>query len=502
MLAKYSKLLCCWGDVMEIPILLIISVILMIMVLIARISSKLNVPLILIALAIGIIFGSDVTGFIYFDDAVFTRDVANIALIFILFAGGFGTKSHNFKPVAKPAMLLATAGVVITSLVTASVFSLITGWAFVKSLLISAIISSTDAAAVFSILRTRSINKKVSSLTEIESAANDPMAIISTMFILQLSLGSGINTLSSIIHFSWQLAGGVVIGIITGKAGTYLFNRIRNIDIGYYYVFLIGIILFSFTIADLSKASGMLSCFFAGYVMGNKKLPFKSGITSFTEILSFIANVGLFILLGLLVFPHKFSGIWVTGIIIFMILVLLARPAAVMICTAFTGLNLKEKLFISWGGLRGAVPIVLATYPLAAGIDSEHQIFNIVFFAVTLSILIQGTTIGKLADILKLTRKPRLKPDQTMELVTIHDTDYELVQIFIDRDLYSGERKISEIDLPPGVTITMVNRDNTIIAPRGSTVIYPGDILSVLVSEEKIKMITGQILGCFTRIRD
>lgn len=485
---------------MKIPVMLIIAVILLFMVFVARVSSKLNVPLIIIALAIGIIFGSDVTGLIYFDDAIFTRDVANIALIFILFAGGYGTKSHNFKPVAKPAMLLATAGVIITALITASLFSFITGWPFLKSLLISAIISSTDAAAVFSILRTRSINKNVSSLTEIESAANDPMAIISTVFILQLVAGAAADTSSSLLLFIWQLAGGVAFGILTGNAGTFLFNRIRNIDIGYYYVFLIGIILFSFSIADMSRASGMLSAFFTGYVLGNKKIPFKSGITSFTEILSFIANVGLFILLGLLVFPHRFSGIWTTGIIVFMVLTFVGRPVAVLICTALNGLNLREKLFISWGGLRGAVPIVLATYPAAAGIDEEHQIFNIVFFAVTLSILIQGTTIGWFADFLKLTRKPRMKPGQTMELVTIHDTDYELVQIFIDPDMYKGEPKISDMGLPPGVTITMINRNNTVIAPRGSTVIYPGDVLSVLVSSEKVKLVTNRVLHCFSRI--
>lgn len=486
---------------MTIPILLIISVILLFMVFVARISSKLNVPLIIIALAIGIIFGSDVTGLIYFDDAIFTRDVANIALIFILFAGGFGTKSNHFKPVARPAMLLATAGVLITAVITASLFSFITGWPFLKSLLVSAIISSTDAAAVFSILKTRSISRKVSSITEIESAANDPMAIISTAFILQLVLGSGINTTASMALFVWQLAGGVSLGLLTGIAGTFFFNKIRNIDIGYYYVFLIGIVLFGYSIADISKASGMLSAFFTGYVLGNKKIPFKSGITSFTEILSFIANVGLFILLGLLVFPHRFSGIWITGIIVFLVLTFAGRPLAVLICTSFCGLNMREKLFISWGGLRGAVPIVLATYPAAAGIDDEHQIFNIVFFAVTLSILIQGTTIGWFADFLGLSRKPRVKPGQTMELVTIHDTDYELIQIFIDPDMYQGEPKISEMELPPGVTITMINRKNTVIAPRGSTIIYPGDVLSVLVSGEKIKKTTNQVLGCFERIR-
>ena len=481
------------------PILLIISVILLFMVFIARASSRLNVPLIIIALAIGIIFGSDVTGLIYFDDAVLTSNAANIALIFILFAGGYGTKTHNFRPVAKPAMLLATAGVFLTAIISAMIFYFFSGWTFINSFLLCAIISSTDAAAVFSILRTRSISKKVASVTEIESAANDPMAIILVSFIIKIAAGAGMDTSESILLFIWQLGGGVVFGILSGRAAIWCFNKIRNIDIGYYYVFLIGIILFSFGIADMSRASGIISVFFTGYIMGNKKIPFKSGISSFTEILSFISNVGLFILLGLLVFPHQLSDVLIPGFILFLIFTLIGRPAAVFLCTVFTGFSMKEKLFISWSGLRGAVPIVLATYPVAAGIDNGHQIFNIVFFAVTLSIIIQGTTIGKFADILKLSGKNRKKPAQTMELVTVHETDYELIQIFIDNDFYAGACRISDMELPAGVTITMVNRNNTIIAPRGSTIVTPGDILSVLVSQKDVKKVTMKVLSCFSR---
>jgi cell volume regulation protein A len=479
--------------------ILIVSIILLFTVFIARISHRLNVPLIIIALVIGMFFGSDISGLIYFDDAALAVDFANMALIFILFAGGFGTKSHHFQPVAKPSMLLATAGVLLTALITGSVFAVFSGWPFINSLLLCTILSSTDAAAVFSILKTRSINRTVSSITEIESAANDPMAIVSVTLLLQVMTGNGINTASSVLLFIWQMAGGVCLGLLSGMAGTRLFNKIRNIDIGYYYVFLIGMILFSFGIADLCRASGMLSVFFSGYIFGNRKIPFKSGISSFAETLSFIANVGLFILLGLLVFPGQLTSVWLTSIMLFLIIVLIGRPAAVFLCTFFTGLTLKDRIFISWSGLRGAVPIVLATYAAARGIDNGHQIFNIVFLTVTLSIIVQGTTVGKLADLLKLTGKPVGKPGQTMELVTIHDTNYELIEILIDKDMYEGESMISQMPLPAGITITMINRDNVIIAPRGSTIIYPGDILSVLVNHENIKKVSGIIIGSFTR---
>ncbi|MBE0432269.1 potassium/proton antiporter [candidate division WOR-3 bacterium] len=482
--------------------LLIIGLILLFLVIIATISSRFNVPLIILALAIGIIFGSDVTGIIYFDDAVLAQQLANIALIFILFAAGFGTKNYHFKQVIRPTTLLATVGVLLTANIAAMLFCLLTGWTFLKSLLLCAIVSSTDAAAVFSILRTRSINRNIASITEIESATNDPMAIISTTFILQLIIGAETRTYIPALMFIWHLLGGAGIGILVGIIGSAIFNRIKNIDVGYFYVCLIGLILLSFGLADFCEASGMLSAFFAGYIMGNKKLPFKNGISSFTETQSFIANVGLFILLGLLVFPRHFSAIWLFGIAIFLLVTFVGRPLAVFLCTLFAKITFKEKVFLSWSGIRGAVPIVLATYPAAAGIDPEHEIFNIVFFAVTLSILVQGTTIGKLADLLKLSARRPSKPKQTMELVTIHETNYELIDIFIDDEMYQGESRISDMTLPAGTTITMVNRDNQIIAPSGSTLVLPGDTLSVLVDKDEVEEVTVAILRMFSNRND
>ncbi|MCX7883033.1 MAG: cation:proton antiporter [Brevinematales bacterium] len=255
--------------------------------------------------------------------------------MFVLFAGGFGTKYSHVKPVIKPTMILATLGVLLTANIAAIVFCFLSGWTFIKSLLLCAIISSTDAAAVFSILRSRSINGNVTSISEIESAANDPMAIISTTFIIQCILGSQLNAFASLSLFIWQLIGGVGFGIIIGFIGAIIFNKIKDIDVGYFYLFLIGLILLSFGLADLCRASGMLAVFFTGLIMGNKKLPYKNGIASFTEILSFIANVGLFVLLGLLVFPKNFSKIWNLGVILFLIITFIARPITVLVCTLF-----------------------------------------------------------------------------------------------------------------------------------------------------------------------
>lgn len=476
---------------------LIIGSILVFMVILAFFSKKRNIPLIIIALITGIIFGSDVTGIIYYDNAELTKHFANIALVFVLFYGGFGTKEADLKPVIKVTLVLATFGVLLTATITGIIFSFVSGWDIKTALLLGAIISSTDAAAVFSILRTKTIKKEISSITEIESAANDPMAILTTTFLISLIVGSNAGIGTSILWVIWQLVVGVLLGILLGKVFSYIFDKIKKIDIGYYYLFVIGSILFCYGLADFLKASGMIAVFFMGYIMGNKKLPFKSGISSFLETLSFISNVGLFVLLGLLVFPKQFSSIWGLGVLVFVIITFISRPLSVFVCTLFNKFTLKERIFMSWSGIRGAVPIVLATYPIAAGIDKNSEIFNIVFFAVGLSILIQGTTIGKLASIFNLTVKSKNKPIQTMELVTILETNYDLIEVEIDKEVFSKECKISDLKLEKDVTITMINRNDKIIAPSGSIIIKPGDVLFILVQQNKIKEVTKSILSKF-----
>ena len=286
-------------------------------------------------------------------------------------------------------------------------------------------------------------------------------------------------------------------GVLCGLVGVLVFKKIKDIDLGYYYLFLIALIILSFEVADLCKASGMLSAFFAGLTMGNKKFPYKHGISSFTEALSFVANVLLFVLLGLLVFPKNFPSIWMPGISLFLAITFLGRPVAVFLCTALSKLAVKDKLFLSWSGIKGAVPIVLATYPAAAGIDGEYTLFNTVFFAVILSILVQGTTIGKLADVLGLNVKGQKKSRHTMELITTHETSYELIEIFVDDELYEGECRIMDLALPPGTTITMINRNDVIIAPSGKTKLLPGDILSLLVDLSNVDDAVGEIFGRF-----
>lgn len=476
---------------------IIASIILISIVLTAKIADKWKLPLVLIALAFGIIFGSDITGLVYFDNAILAKQIADFGLMFVLFIGGFGTKKEILKNVLRPSLTLASLGVIITAVITGVCLNFFLGFNLAHALLLGCVISSTDAAAVFSILRTRSLSGQIASITEIESATNDPMAIILTTTAIQLIGANLQNPLNIGLAVLWQFIGGILIGLIIGKMGSFLLKKIENIDKGYFYILVIGIVFLSFGIADLIKASGMLSAFFAGFIMGNSSIPYKRGITTFLDALSTISNVAIFVLLGLLVFPREFGSIWFQGLIVFIILTFLSRPIAVFICTSLSKFSFKEKLFLSWSGLRGAVPIVLATYPVAAGVEQARIIFNIVFFAVALSILIQGSTISKIADLLKLTIKTKSKPNQVMELVTFHTNELELCELSIDDDIYEGSATIQSIHLPEGTTISMINRNEKIIAPRGSTIIYPGDVLFILVRVDNEEKVTTEILKHF-----
>lgn len=484
---------------MHLSIFLLIGLIIALIVLIASFFKHWNIPLILIALAIGIIFGSDVTGIIYFDNAELTKQITDIALMFILFAGGYETKTKDLKNILKPALLLSSIGVLLTGVICALLFSLIFKWDFLHSLLLSAIISSTDASAIFSILRGGNIDKQTTSLIKLESATNDPMAIIFTTFLIQLSQGFNF-TFSTILIFLWLFIGGIAIGILIGVLSKIIIKKIKDLDAGYYHLLIIGIIFFSFGIAELCNANGLMAVFFTGLILGNTKLPYNNRIAAFTDTLSFITNVIIYVLLGLLAFPSKFPEIYLYGIGLFLILTLVARPVTVSLLTAFTKLSIQKKTFISWSGIRGTVPIVLATYPLIAGLDPNHQMFNIIFIAVILSIVVQGPSLNKIANILKLASKKRKNVLNSMELVTVHDTDVDLIEIFIDDELYSGECRIADLNLPPNSTITMINRNNEVIVPSGQTVIKPGDILYLLIEKDNIDMAIDEILNNFEKI--
>ena len=413
-----------------------------------------------------------------------------MALIFILFQGGFGTKRDDFRAVALPAGGMATWGVVLTAAVTFVVLYGLLGWSLDKAILLAVIISSTDAAATFSILRRQSLPNRLSSTLEIESAANDPMAILLTV-VAVTGLTSGQTQWHTIVaSFFWKFMMAPLIGWSLARGAIWLFNQISPQDRGHYYVLSLGIILLVYGTAELFKASGMLAVFIAGYVLGNHPFVHKQGVANFTAAISTIANIGMFALMGLLVFPNQWANLWVEGVVLFLVLTFVSRPIAVWIGLWGIRMHIKHKLFIMWAGLRGAVPIILGTYPAAAKMAVGIDVFNLVFFAVLLSIAVQGSTLGLVAKWLGLSRPKRPKPLFCLELITMTPSDYDLVVVDLPGPKGTPGPQIKDLALPPGAIITLIARGKEAIAPKGATRLEGWDQVTVLThaaAEEEVR---------------
>jgi cell volume regulation protein A len=461
-----------------------------------------SVPVIVVALGAGILFGSDVLNFWNFNNALLTSQAANIALVFILFQGGFGTKRNDFKSVALPAGGLATWGVVLTATVTLVVLWKLFGWPFEKACLLAVIISSTDAAATFSILRRQSLPRKLSSTIEIESAANDPMAVLLTVMAVQ-SFAHGETPIHMVaLSFLWKFTAGPALGWLLAHAALWLFNRLRPQDRGHYYVLFLGVVLLTYGAAEAIHASGMLAVFIAGYVMGNHPFVHKQGVANFSSALSTVANIGMFVLMGLLVFPHQWKGIWMDGLILFAVLTFAARPLAVALGTIGMHFSPKKKLFIMWAGLRGAVPIVLATYPAAAGLPGSQDIFNLVFFAVFLSMLVQGSTLGGAARLFGFSTRARPKPLYNLELITMAESDLDLIEIDLPGPQGIAGPMIQNLPLPPSAVITLITRGAEVVSPKGQTRLNGWDQVTVLAHVKDEEIIRHALLNTFRQSVD
>ena len=463
-----------------------------------KIATKSGLPALLLFLSIGVIFGNDFLKLISFDNAKLAGQIANIALIFVLFESGFQTKKDELRSYAGPSMTLATLGIAVTAGVLGGlIYLIIRPGDIFYSLMIGTIISSTDASAVMMIFRKNSIKRRVSSTLEVESAANDPAAILLTMLMIQLVSGEAGNHFGIfVMRLMWQLLGGLLVGFIFGEIACFLFDRLKSENRGYYYVLIIGVAIFIYSLAELVKANGIIAVFFAGYTIGNTKFTYKRGITSFLEGISTLSNMTIFLMLGLLVSPKQLQEVWKEGILVAVLLMFIARPVAVFLCTLpFKKIQFREKVLLSWGGIKGAVPIVLSTYPMIHGIDESGKVFNIVFFAVVLSCVLQGTTITKVASWLKLLVPPTPRSPYSLELLTTSQIDVDMFEQSIEEKAKCCGKKIMDLHLPEGVLITSIVRDDKLISPQGNTEIQPNDILFILAPVERIKVVSHLLTG-------
>lgn len=478
--------------------LLLVAILIIIAIFSSKITNLFGVPKLILFVLIGLIVGSDVLGLVYFDDALLTKTIADILLIFIIFDGGFLTSREAMKQVAGPALSLATLGVVVTALILGYAIHVLFSLELLQAMMIGAIISSTDAAAVFMINQQYPIQKRVATTINVESAVNDPMAIVLTTVIIQLITIGSTSPTDFLLQILWQFVGGIAIGVGVAKLSAWLFDRLGSANRGNYNVLIIGFILLAYGLAVLINSNGIIAAFFMGFFLGNSSFTAKQGVTNFLASISTLSNVTLFLMLGLLAFPSQFLGIWKEGLVVGLVLMFIARPIAVWIFTLPFKYSLKEKVLISWGGIKGAVPIVLATYPAAANLDNDGLVFNIIFFAVLLTCIVQGMTFGPLAEKLKLTEARKPISPYTVELHTTRKSDIDMYEVHIEPDAYCVDRRISELQLGREVLISSIIRDERLILPKGGDIIMPNDILFILAHADEIEAVNEALTsgGC------
>jgi potassium/hydrogen antiporter len=463
--------------------LFLIGGVLLLSVVGAVVARRLSVPVLILFLGLGMLLGSDGPGGIYFDNADLTRTIGVIGLIAILFEGGLTTEWRDLRRVLLPAFVLSTVGVFATAVVIGIAARALFDLSWPASFLLGAIVGSTDAAAVFATLRFTNLRRRLASLLGAESGLNDPMAVALTLGLIHWlnDPGYGVGEISDLLVR--QLGLGAVVGIGLGLLAATLLPRLPAELAPFAPVASVAAAALAFGVAEEAGASGFLSVYVVGVYVGNTPMPLRRAIVTFHEGLAFLAQVALFIVLGLLVFPSQLGSVALAAIALTLILTFVARPVAVLLSTPFQGFGKRERLFLGWAGLRGAVPIVLATFALSENVAESDTIFNAVFFVVLLSALMQGLTLEPLARRLQLATEPRPYYDPPLEIGSVHELGAEVLEhAVVAGDAVVGTR-IRDLGLPPGAIVMLIVRAGLGVVPRGNTVIEPEDRLSLLVTD-------------------
>lgn len=461
-------------------LLMVVSVVFM------RALDRAGVPVLLLFLVLGMIGGSEGIGGVEFTNYAFACRVGTIALVLILLDGGLNTSPASIRRSAAPAGVLATIGVAATAGLLALIGRLM-GLDWHSALLVGAIVSSTDTAAVFAVLRGGNLHLKdrLKNTIEIESCVNDPMAVILTVTVIEAFQPGGPGVTWGVVALiPVQLVVGAGVGVGVGWLTRRLLNRVSLTAAGLYPVVTIAAGFVAFGLATLAQGSGFLAVYAAAIVLGSSSLPYKSGLARVHDAVAWMCQVTMFLMLGLLVFPSKLLPVADIGLGLGLALALVARPAVVMACLLPFGWRAKEALYVGWVGLRGAVPIILGTFPVLAGVPDAERVFHIVFFIVVVSALVPG------ASIVPLTRKWKLDESQpptspaALEVHSLRRLKGEVKAFRIDESLAVSGASLSQIHFPEEAAAIMVVRGDQLIAPRGNTVLMPGDFVYVLCREE------------------
>lgn len=468
-------------------ILLIGSILLFISIVSSKTTFRIGLPTLIVFLIIGMLAGSDGPGGIYFNDPQVAQLLGVIALTFILFSGGMDTKWESIRPVIRNGLALSTIGVFITAGLVGVFSCHVLGIRLYEGLLLGAIVSSTDAAAVFSILRSKNFGLKgtIRPLLELESGSNDPMAYFLTISLIYLIRQPDVSLWVLIPKFFIDMFLGIACGVAFGKGMVWILNRIQLTIVGLYPVLVFSLMFFTFSFTERIEGNGFLAVYTSAIIMGNSNFIHKRTLMRFYDGQAWLMQIVMFLTLGLLVYPRQILPILGEGFLISGFLILIARPISVMISLAFAkDMNFRKKLFVSWVGLRGAAPIVFATYPLLANIEYAHTIFHLVFFISLSSVLLQGTTLPYFAKWLHVSVPQKIRRSFPLDLELNHNEKSELVEMDIPDNSPAAGKPVVDLRLPPTAFIVLIQRSGKYFTAQGDTILEPNDHV-VLMADSK-----------------
>ena len=481
-------------------ILLIGSILLFVSIVVGKTGYRFGVPTLLLFLMVGMAFGSDGLG-IQFHSAKEAQFIGMVALSIILFSGGMDTKFSDIKPILAQGIALSTLGVLLTALFAGLFIWWLSGMSWtnihfplITSLLLASTMSSTDSASVFAILRSQKINLKhnLRPMLELESGSNDPMAYMLTVVLIQLTQSASMGIGGILSSFFIQFIVGAIAGYLLGKLAILMLNRLNIDNQSLYPILLLSFVFFTFSLTDLLGGNGYLAVYIAGMMVGNARIMHRKEINTFMDGLTWLFQIIMFLCLGLLVNPHEMIEVALVALLIGVFMIVIARPLSIFICMLPFGkkVTLKSRLFVSWVGLRGAVPIIFATYPVVEQVPGADAIFNIVFFITIVSLVIQGTTVSHMSRWLGLSMPmPKTGNDFGVELP--EEIGSDLRDLTVTAELLANGNTLKEMNIPKGTLVMIVKRGDAYLVPNGQLQLELGDKL-LLISEKKA---STQIVG-------